>query len=66
MKTQGRIRILRNSRVTEILADSVKLECGGKPVEIPNHFVFILIGGTSPEDFLRMMGVEIVEKAISA
>ena len=30
--------------------------------ELPNQYVFILIGGESPEAFLRKIGIEIVEK----
>lgn len=31
---------------------------------LPNDYTFILIGGESPEDFLRKVGIEIVEKAL--
>lgn len=63
-KVRG-VQVLRSSNVVEIRDDSVTLDCGGARSEIPNHFVFVLVGGESPEDFLRKIGIEIVEKALS-
>jgi putative YpdA family bacillithiol system oxidoreductase len=63
---QGRIRILLDSNVTEIKPDSVRLTAEGGEVSLPNQYVFILIGGESPEAFLRKIGIEIVEKVITA
>ena len=62
---EGRVRVLRNSQVQEILPAAVRLTASKKPLEIMNDFIFILIGGESPEDFLQKAGVEIVEKVIS-
>jgi thioredoxin reductase len=61
---QSRIRILRRSQPVAILEQAVQLEVDGKAVELPNDYVFILIGGESPEGFLRKMGIEMVEKII--
>jgi putative YpdA family bacillithiol system oxidoreductase len=61
----GRLSVLRNSNVTEIREKTVILDLAGKPAEIPNDFVLILIGGTSPEEFLRKAGIEIVEKSMT-
>jgi thioredoxin reductase (NADPH) len=63
---QGRIKVLRESNVAEILPESVRLKTAGGETEIPNHYVFILIGGEPPEAFLRKMGIEIVEKVVTA
>jgi thioredoxin reductase len=63
---QGRIRILRGSTVAGILPETVKLSQEGQEIEMPNQFVFILIGGESPEGFLQKIGIEIVEKVIGA
>lgn len=65
-ETEGRIKVLRKSQVREIRPDSVVLECEGKTSHLANDFVFVLIGGESPDEFLRKTGIEIVEKAISA
>jgi thioredoxin reductase len=63
---QKRISILRGSKVMEILPEQVRLTWEDKEMEMPNHYVFILIGGESPEEFLRKLGIEIVEKAITS
>jgi len=62
---EGRLSVLRSSHVREIQPAAVKATVGAKNVEILNDFVFILIGGESPEEFLRKSGVEIVEKVVS-
>jgi thioredoxin reductase (NADPH) len=65
-ESQKQITVLRNSLVSEIRTSSVLLSIDQKdPVELANDYVFALLGGESPEDFLRKIGVEIVEKAIS-
>ncbi len=63
---QGRIRIIRESRVTRILPHCVQIVAGEKAFELPNHYVFVLIGGESPEAFLQKTGIEIVEKVLGA
>lgn len=63
---QGKVRIIRNSNLTRILSQCVQLSAQGRAYEIPNHYVFMLIGGESPEAFLRKNGIEIVEKVIGA
>ncbi|HLK18661.1 MAG TPA: NAD(P)-binding domain-containing protein [Bryobacteraceae bacterium] len=64
-EADGRIRVLRKSQIHEIRPASVLLECEGQVSELANDFVFVLIGGESPDEFLRKTGIEIVEKAIS-
>lgn len=61
---ESRLKILRNSNVIEISADSVTIESAGKLDVVANDYVFILAGGESPEDFLQKMGIQIVEKII--
>jgi putative YpdA family bacillithiol system oxidoreductase len=65
-ESQGRIKAIRNSHVREIQDTAVLLECDGERLEMANDFVFVLIGGESPDEFLRKTGIEIVEKALSA
>jgi putative YpdA family bacillithiol system oxidoreductase len=60
-----RLKILRNSHVTEVREKSVALDVSGAPAEIPNDYVLVLIGGTPPEEFLRKAGIEIVEKSLN-
>jgi len=61
-----RLTVLRKSNPLGIRPEGVLLECDGKLKELPNQYVFILIGGDSPEEFLQKTGVEIVEKELSA
>ena len=56
----------RSSQVLEIRADGVTLETNQGKKDLPNDYVFVLIGGESPENFLRQVGVEIVEKTVTA
>ena len=63
---QGRVRVFRQSTVTRILPHCVQLNSADKVYELPNNYVFLLIGGESPEGFLRKTGIEIVEKVIGA
>ncbi|MFN7996246.1 MAG: NAD(P)-binding domain-containing protein [Bryobacteraceae bacterium] len=63
---QRRIRVLRGSVVAEVLSHSVLLQQDQERIELPNDFVFVLIGGESPETFLQKVGIEIVEKVIGA
>ena len=67
-ETAGRLKVMRKSQVQNIRAESVVLSGNGSgsgSVEIPNDFVFVMVGGESPEEFLRKTGIEIVEKAVS-
>lgn len=62
----GKLRVLLETTIAEIQPESVIINSKGQAYEVPNDFVFILIGGESPEEFLRKTGIEIVEKALSA
>jgi thioredoxin reductase len=61
---QGRVKVIRQSQVSRILPNCVQIVAGDKAFELPNHYVFVLIGGESPEAFLRKLGIEIVEKVL--
>jgi thioredoxin reductase (NADPH) len=63
---QGRVQVIRESHLTRILPHCVQLVSGNKAFELPNQYVFVLIGGESPEGFLRKIGIEIVEKVLGA
>jgi putative YpdA family bacillithiol system oxidoreductase len=60
-----KIQVRRRSEVVEIGPASVTLIAEGNKVELSNDYAIILIGGESPDDFLRRTGIEIVEKALS-
>jgi thioredoxin reductase len=61
----GLVQVLRRSEVSEIRPAAVLLSTPDGPQEIPNEFVFVMVGGESPEGFLRKTGIEIVEKVVS-
>jgi thioredoxin reductase (NADPH) len=61
---EARLKIIRSCNVVGITPDSVTIETGKNREVIPNDYVFILVGGESPEDFLLKMGIQIVEKVI--
>lgn len=63
-KASGKLRVFNSTQVAEISEGQVKLQSSESALEIPNDFVFVLIGGESPETFLRKAGVEIVEKLV--
>lgn len=63
---EGRIKQLLKSKVQEIRPDFVTLSSNGTKVELANDYTFVLIGGESPEDFLRKTGVDMVEKVPAA
>jgi len=63
---QGKVRILHGSNLAAVAPRHVRLAVEGGEIEIANDYVFILIGGESPEAFLRKIGIEIVEKIIGA
>ena len=55
----GRLNILLESNVTEILPNSVKLEQKGNVIEIPNDAVIICAGGILPTPLLQEIGIKI-------
>lgn len=61
---EGRIRVLRNANIREIMPRSVLVERDGGTSEISNDYVFVLIGGETPDEFLKKTGIEIVEKSV--
>ena len=60
------LTVLRQSNLLGIRPEAVLIDCEGKCRELPNQYIFILIGGDSPEEFLQKTGVDIVEKELSA
>jgi len=54
---EGKVIMLLNSNVTEILPDKVKLDQSGTEVTIQNDQVFVLIGGELPTEFLKSVGI---------
>jgi len=55
----GRIKILMQTKVTQIKSNSVLLEHNGQPMEIPNDAVIVCAGGTLPIPLLKETGVRV-------
>src|SRR5579859_7678747 len=53
----GKLKVLFNSTPLEFKPESVVLDVGGVPQEIPNDFVWVFAGGTPPNAFLKKIGV---------
>lgn len=62
----GSVRVLREARIQNILPESIAVQTPAGTEEVPNQFVFVLIGGESPEVFLQKVGVDIIERVVSA
>jgi putative YpdA family bacillithiol system oxidoreductase len=63
-QSQGRLRLMLNSTVERITAEEVIVTDPTGQNTLGNDFVFVLIGGEAPEEFLQKIGIDIVEKAI--
>lgn len=55
----GKLEVVLNSTPVEFRPDSVLLDVGGTVRELPNDYVWIFAGGTSPNAFLTEIGVEL-------
>ncbi len=61
-EAEGRLQVLLRSTVQQITETQALLACPCGIVSLPNDYVFLLLGGESPEEFLQKTGVLIVEK----
>jgi putative YpdA family bacillithiol system oxidoreductase len=62
----GKVRIFYGAQVYEIRPDRVVINTGMESKELANDYVFVLVGGETPDEFLKKTGIEIVEKSLSA
>jgi hypothetical protein len=60
---EGKINVVFKSNVKEIKDKSVILTTPEGEIELPNDYVFIFIGGTLPYEFLKKVGINIVQKS---
>jgi len=56
-KRSGKLKLALSSAPVEIRAKSVVLEVAGERRELPNDYVWIFAGGTTPNAFLEKIGV---------
>jgi thioredoxin reductase (NADPH) len=62
----GKLRIFYGAQVSEIRPDRVIIATATESKELANDYVFVLVGGETPDEFLQKTGIEIVEKSLSA
>jgi thioredoxin reductase (NADPH) len=58
----GRVKVLLDSNVRRIEAQSVAIDCQGRELTFANDAVVVSVGGILPADFLRQVGVEVETK----
>jgi putative YpdA family bacillithiol system oxidoreductase len=61
-----KLEVVFNSMPVEIRERSVVLDVAGKRKEIPNDFVWVLVGSTPPNDFLHDVGVQLGSHDLTA
>jgi thioredoxin reductase/NAD-dependent dihydropyrimidine dehydrogenase PreA subunit len=64
-EASGQLKVIRNAIITEIFVDSLEIQQNSQRMKQPNQFLFVLVGGESPEAFLQKIGIEIIERVIS-
>jgi putative YpdA family bacillithiol system oxidoreductase len=63
---KGRVMVLRNAQIRKIEPASLTIEAPEGVSDLKNQYLFILVGGESPEAFLEKIGVQIVERVVAA
>ena len=58
----GRIQVLLNSNVREILADAVVMDVEGETRQLPNDAVIVCAGGQLPTPLLQKIGIQFETK----
>ncbi len=59
---ENRLNILLETQITQIHADRIDIDMAGEAQELPNDYVFILVGGQLPVAFLKDCGIHIERK----
>jgi putative YpdA family bacillithiol system oxidoreductase len=59
---EGTLRVLMNSHVKHIEAQSVVIERDGSLLRVQNDFVIVSAGGVLPADFLKRVGIAVETK----
>src|SRR5882762_6034384 len=59
---KGQLKVLLNSQVREIRADSVLLQQSGQEMKVANDAVIVSAGGILPNDFLKSIGIKVETK----
>jgi thioredoxin reductase/NAD-dependent dihydropyrimidine dehydrogenase PreA subunit len=59
---KGQLKVLLNSQIREIRADSVLLQQSGQEMKVANDAVIVSAGGILPNDFLKSIGIQVETK----
>jgi len=59
---KGQLKVLLNSQIREIRADSVLLQQSGQEMKVANDAVIVSAGGILPNDFLKSIGIKVETK----
>src|SRR3979490_1379936 len=59
---KGQLKVLLNSQIREIRADSVLLLQSGQEMKVANDAVIVSAGGILPNDFLKSIGIKVETK----
>ncbi len=63
---EGKIRFLPSSQVLEVRKKDLDIQDEkGQSINLPNDYVFALLGGKSPNQFLEKLGISMVTKEVS-
>src|SRR5207237_9918830 len=61
---QGRLGVFFNAAVQEVREHSVLVKTATGVQEIPNDFVFVMVGGENPKKFLSECGIEFSNRSL--
>jgi thioredoxin reductase (NADPH) len=61
---EGRIKVFFTAAVTEIRDSSILIKTGETIEEVQNDFVFVMVGGESPNKFLTECGIGFSKRAL--
>ena len=61
---EGRVKVFFTAAATEIREHSVLVQTAAGVEEIENDFVFVMVGGESPNKFLTECGIEFSQRAL--
>ncbi len=59
---KGQLKVMLNSQIREIRADSVLLQQSGQEMKVANDAVIVSAGGILPNDFLKSIGIKVETK----
>ncbi len=62
---QGKLKVIFNSRPSEITPEAVVLDVNGSSQRIPSDYVWIFAGGEPPAVFLKKIGIGFGPQALT-